>query len=100
MLVSLEKYRDTCSAIRWCLFWDNERLLLLPQRALLLTEVLKEREAQIELKQRIKSASKDVDKEYLDIVKTREEEALRQEQERALQKKLETKAVEEDLKNQ
>ncbi|XP_037644822.1 coiled-coil domain-containing protein 173 [Sebastes umbrosus] len=68
--------------------------------ALLLTEVLKEREAQIELKQRIKSASKDVDKDFMDTVKTREDKALRQEQEKALQKKLETLAVAEDLKNQ
>lgn len=75
-------------------------MLLLPQRALLLTEVLKEREAQIELKRRIKSASKDVDKDYMDMVKTREDEALRQEQEKALQKKLDRQALAEDLKKQ
>lgn len=74
--------------------------LLLPQRALLLTEVLKEREAQIELKQRIRGTSKDADKEFMDMAKTREDEALRQEQEKALQKKLERQAVAEDLKNQ
>ncbi|XP_029315206.1 coiled-coil domain-containing protein 173 [Cottoperca gobio] len=69
-------------------------------RALLLTEVLKEREAQTELKQRIKRTSKDVEKIFLDTVKTREDEALRQEQEKALQKKLERQAVAEELKNQ
>ncbi|KAK5860975.1 hypothetical protein PBY51_022408 [Eleginops maclovinus] len=68
--------------------------------ALLLTEVLKEREAQIELKQRITSASEDVDKELLDLAKTSRDEALRQEQEKALQKKLEGQAVAGDLKNQ
>uniref|UniRef100_A0A8C7LR28 Cilia and flagella associated protein 210 n=1 Tax=Oncorhynchus mykiss TaxID=8022 RepID=A0A8C7LR28_ONCMY len=38
-------------------------------RALLLTEVLKEREAQIELKQRKQDTSKDVDKEIMAIIK-------------------------------
>lgn len=66
----------------------------------MLTEVLKEREAQIELKQRIKSASKDVDKEFMHISKTREDEALRREQEKAHQKKLERQAVAENLKKQ
>lgn len=66
----------------------------------MLTEVLKEREAQIELKQRIKSASKDVDKEFLDTVKNKDERALKQEQEKALQKKLERQAVAEDIKKQ
>lgn len=75
-------------------------MLLLPQRALLLTEVLKERDAQIELKQRIKSATKDVDKEFMDMVKTRDDEAWNRERESALQKKLERQAVAEDLKNQ
>lgn len=75
-------------------------MLLLPQRALLLTEVLKERETQIEVKQRIKSASKDVDKEFMNMVKAREDEALRQEQEKALEKKLKQQAVAEDLKHQ
>ena len=46
------------------------------QRALLLTEVLKEREAQIELKQRKQDTSKDVDKEIMAIIKCREDEAL------------------------
>ena len=73
---------------------------LLPQGALLLTEVLKEREAQIELKQRKKSASKDVDKTFLDMIKTREDEACRREEKKVLQKKLERRAVSEDLKNQ
>uniref|UniRef100_A0A3P8TR96 Cilia and flagella associated protein 210 n=1 Tax=Amphiprion percula TaxID=161767 RepID=A0A3P8TR96_AMPPE len=69
-------------------------------RALLLTEVLKERDAQVELKQRQKSATKDADKEYVEMVKSREDEALRQEQEKVKQKKLQRQAAEEDLKNQ
>lgn len=75
-------------------------MLPLPQRALRLTEVLEEREAQIKLKQKIKSASKDVDKKFLDLEKTDIDEALRQEQEKALRKKLEGQAVVRDLKNQ
>lgn len=75
-------------------------MAVLLQRALLLTEVVKEREAQIELKRRIKSASKDVDKQFRDILKSREDEALRKEQEKALQRKRERQAVAEDLKQQ
>ncbi|XP_071330355.1 cilia- and flagella- associated protein 210 [Trachinotus anak] len=81
------------------LYYQTDRVKGL-HRALLLTEVLKEREAQIELKQRIKSASKDVDKDFMAMVQSRENEALRQEQEKALQKKLERQVVAEDLKNQ
>lgn len=62
--------------------------------------MLKEREAQVELKQRIKKASDDVDREILNKIKTREEEASRQEQEKALQKKLGRQALVEGLKNQ
>lgn len=72
----------------------------LPQRALLLTEVLKEREAQIELKQRIKNTSRDAEKHFADMLRSREEEALRQEQEKVLQKKRERQAAAEDLKRQ
>ncbi|XP_075968050.1 cilia- and flagella- associated protein 210 [Anarhichas minor] len=81
------------------LFYQTDRIKGL-HGAFLLTEVLKEREAQIELKQRIKHASKDVDKEFLDATKTRDAEASRQEQEKALQKKLGIRAVAEELKKQ
>ncbi|XP_023259287.1 coiled-coil domain-containing protein 173 [Seriola lalandi dorsalis] len=94
-----QKRKDAIEKANTQLYYQTDRVKGL-HRALLLTEVLKEREAQIEVKQRIKSASKDVDKEFTDMVKTREDEALRQEQEKALQKKLERQAVAEDLKNQ
>ncbi|KAM3861978.1 cilia- and flagella- associated protein 210 [Diretmus argenteus] len=68
--------------------------------ALLLTEVLKERDAQIELKRRIQATSKDGDKDFAEVVKAREDEALRQEQQKALEEKLERKAVAEDLAKQ
>ncbi|TNN64412.1 Coiled-coil domain-containing protein 173 [Liparis tanakae] len=76
------------------LFYQTDR------RALLVTEVLTEREAQIELKERIKKASKDVDNELLDRMKTREDEASRREEEKALQKKLRAQALAEDLQKQ
>ncbi|KAG7272344.1 hypothetical protein CRUP_011592 [Coryphaenoides rupestris] len=69
-------------------------------RALLLTEVFKEREAQVELKRRIQNASKELDQEFLKGVKAREDEALKQEQQKALQKKLDTQAVVEEQKIQ
>ncbi|XP_068560425.1 cilia- and flagella- associated protein 210 [Cebidichthys violaceus] len=81
------------------LFYQTDRVKGL-HGALLLTEVLKEREAQIELKQRMKNASENVDKEFLDTTKTREAEALRQEQKKALHKKLGRQAVAEELKKQ
>ncbi|XP_051259642.1 cilia- and flagella- associated protein 210 [Dicentrarchus labrax] len=94
-----QKRKEAIEKAKTQLYYQTDRVKGL-HRALLLTEVLKEREAQIELKQRIKSASKDVDKDFLDMVKTREDEALKQEQEKALQKKLQRRVVVEDLKNQ
>lgn len=64
----------------------------------MLSEVLKEREAQIELKQRIKSASEDVDKRFTDMQKKKDEEVLKQEREAGLQKRLEKQTIAEDLK--
>lgn len=73
---------------------------VLPQRALLLTEVMKEREAQIELKQQIKNMSKDVEKNFTDVLKARQDEALRKEEEETLEKKMESQAVAECLRQQ
>ncbi|KAK2839774.1 hypothetical protein Q5P01_013514 [Channa striata] len=81
------------------LYYQTDRVKGL-HRALLLTEVLTEREAQTELKRRMKGASKDVDKDFMLIVKSREDEALRLEQEKALEKKLERQAVAEEVKKQ
>ncbi|XP_031153852.1 coiled-coil domain-containing protein 173 isoform X2 [Sander lucioperca] len=94
-----QQRREAIEKAKTQLYYQTDRVKGL-HRALLLTEVLKEREAQIELRQRIKSASKDVDKEFLNMVESREDEALRQEQEKALQKKLERQAVAEQLKKQ
>nr|XP_020452097.1 coiled-coil domain-containing protein 173 [Monopterus albus] len=92
-----EKRKEAIEKAKTQLFYQTDRVKGL-HRALLLTEVLKEREAQIELKERIKSASKDVDRAFMDMVKTREDEALRQEQAKELQEKLRRKAIAEDLK--
>ncbi|XP_061091732.1 cilia- and flagella- associated protein 210 isoform X2 [Conger conger] len=68
--------------------------------SLLLTEVLKEREAQIELKQKKQMASKDVNKDIIAQLKQKDEEALEQELQRALQVKQERENVAEYLKQQ
>ncbi|MED6238727.1 hypothetical protein ATANTOWER_028409 [Ataeniobius toweri] len=94
-----EKQKEALRKARTQLYYQTDRVKGL-HRALLHTEVLKEREAQIELKQRMKSARKEVDKKFLEIITTRENEALRKEREKAVQKKLERQAATEDLKNQ
>nr|XP_061799552.1 cilia- and flagella- associated protein 210 [Nerophis lumbriciformis] len=94
-----EKRKDAIEKAKKQLYYETERVKGL-HRGLLLTEVLKEREAQIELKQRKTSASKDLDKEYVQMLKAREDEALKKEQERAQQKKQQCKAFAEDLQKQ
>lgn len=69
-----------------------------PQSALMLSEVLKEREAQVQLKQRIDGARQDVDKLLLDVQKQKDQEATQEEQETAQRRKLEKQAIAEDLK--
>lgn len=54
--------------------------------ALMLTEVLKEREAQLELKRLKEQASHGKDKEWLDIAKREHEEAIRQDQSKAAER--------------
>ena len=66
----------------------------------MLTEVLKEREAQIELKQRKLEQSKAVDRESFVITKHKDKEASKQEMEKAVRRKLESQAVAEALKQQ
>ncbi|KAJ3592566.1 hypothetical protein NHX12_007693 [Muraenolepis orangiensis] len=68
--------------------------------ALLLSEVLKETDAQIELKHRIQSTSKDLDWEFLNQTRSREDEALKREQQKAAQNKLDALAFAEDLRTQ
>lgn len=65
-----------------------------------MTEVLKEREAQIELKKRKENASKNVDKEILAMITHKEALALQQEWLKALEKKQKSLAVAENLKRQ
>lgn len=64
----------------------------------MLSEVLKEREAQVELKQRIQGARQDVDKLLLDVQKQKDQEATKKEKEMERQQKLEREAIAAGLK--
>lgn len=66
----------------------------------MLAEVLKEREAQIELRRMKQNASKDVDRDILAKMACREEQAVQQEQQKALQRKQDQLAISESLKLQ
>ncbi|XP_056123857.1 cilia- and flagella- associated protein 210-like [Rhinichthys klamathensis goyatoka] len=68
--------------------------------ALRLAEVLKEREAQIELKRMRQNASRAVDREILARMACREEQAVQQERQKALQRKRDQLAISECLKLQ
>uniref|UniRef100_A0A8C1PC57 Trichohyalin-plectin-homology domain-containing protein n=1 Tax=Cyprinus carpio TaxID=7962 RepID=A0A8C1PC57_CYPCA len=68
--------------------------------ALLLAEVLKEREAQIELKCMKQNASKDIDRDILAELACREEQELQQERQKAIQRKQDQLATAESMKQQ
>lgn len=68
--------------------------------AVLMTEVLKEREAQIEMKKRIENAMKDIDNQILDIIRHNEVQALQQEMLKGLEKKQLCLENSESLKQQ
>ncbi|XP_037096347.1 coiled-coil domain-containing protein 173 [Syngnathus acus] len=94
-----EKRKEAIEKAKEQLYYETERVKGL-HRALLLTEVLKEREAQIKLKQSRKNTSEDLEKEYIQMVKTRDDEALQKEQERTQKKKEECKVFAEELDKQ
>ncbi|XP_029703249.1 coiled-coil domain-containing protein 173 [Takifugu rubripes] len=94
-----QKRKEAVEKAKTQLYYQSDHVRGL-HSALLLTEVLKEREAQIDLKERIKNTTRDVEKQFLEAMKTREDEAQRQEEERALQRKMVTQAVAEDLRKQ
>ncbi|XP_069558634.1 cilia- and flagella- associated protein 210 [Brachyistius frenatus] len=94
-----QKRNDTIDKAKTQLYYQTERVKGL-NSALQLTEVLKEREAQIELQHRKKSAAIDVEKKLMDMMKSREVEAESRDQKKELLKKLERQAVTEDLKTQ
>lgn len=66
----------------------------------MLAEVLKEREAQIELKHMKQNASKDIDRDILAEMACREEQAIQQEQQKAIQRKQDQLTTAESLKQQ
>ncbi|XP_066497266.1 cilia- and flagella- associated protein 210 [Hoplias malabaricus] len=94
-----QKRKEAIERAKMQLYYQTDRVKGF-HSALLLTEVLKEREAQIELKKRKQDASKDVDKEVLSVIAHREEQALQQEQQKVLERKQESLAVAESLKQQ
>uniref|UniRef100_A0A8C7ZWX7 Cilia and flagella associated protein 210 n=1 Tax=Oryzias sinensis TaxID=183150 RepID=A0A8C7ZWX7_9TELE len=94
-----QKRKEAVQKAELQLYYQTDRVKGL-HRALLLTEVLKEREAQMELKQQTKSATERWEKEILEKIKTREDEAMKQQEEKTQKKRLERMAFAEDLKNQ
>uniref|UniRef100_A0A8C9V850 Cilia and flagella associated protein 210 n=1 Tax=Scleropages formosus TaxID=113540 RepID=A0A8C9V850_SCLFO len=68
--------------------------------ALLLSEVLNEWEAQLELKQKMLNASRNVERDVIAALRKKEEEAMQREEHRAKQRRLKNKATAEDLKQQ
>lgn len=64
----------------------------------MLSEVLKEREAQVELKRSIQGARQDVDKLLTDMQKQKDQEATQKEKEMEQQKKFERQAIAAGLK--
>uniref|UniRef100_A0A3B3HU48 Cilia and flagella associated protein 210 n=1 Tax=Oryzias latipes TaxID=8090 RepID=A0A3B3HU48_ORYLA len=94
-----EKRKEAVQKAELQLYHQTDRVKGL-HRALLLTEVLKEREAQMELKQQTKSATERWEKEILEKIMTREDEAMKQQEEKTLKKRRERMAFAEDLKNE
>ncbi|XP_072300516.1 cilia- and flagella- associated protein 210 [Eucyclogobius newberryi] len=94
-----EKRKEAVERAKAQLFYQTDRVKGL-HGAYLLSSVLKEREAQIELKQHIKNADNNVEKTFLEGAKARDDEAQRREEEKARQKKEESLTVVEELKNQ
>ncbi|XP_052422203.1 cilia- and flagella- associated protein 210-like [Carassius gibelio] len=68
--------------------------------ALLLAEVLKEREAQVELKRMKQNARRDIDTDILAEIASREEQDIQHEQQKAIQRKQEQLATAESVKQQ
>ncbi|KAK7169506.1 hypothetical protein R3I93_005466 [Phoxinus phoxinus] len=80
-------------------YYQNDRVKGF-HSALMLAEVLKEREAQIELKRMKQNASKDADRDILAKMACRDEQAVQQEQQKALQRKQDQLFISESLRLQ
>ncbi|XP_076026070.1 cilia- and flagella- associated protein 210-like [Genypterus blacodes] len=94
-----QKRRELMERAKTQLSYQTDRVRGL-HRALMMTEVLKEREEQIEVKKKMQSSCKNAEKELLEMMKCRHEEALRKDKEKEMKKKLKTLAVAEELKKQ
>ncbi|KAL2080976.1 hypothetical protein ACEWY4_022829 [Coilia grayii] len=94
-----EKRREAIEKAKAQQYYQTDRIKGF-HSALLLTEVLKEREAQMELKRRIREASRDVDKEVMMVLKQREEQALRQDMEKIQKRRQDSEATAKGLMQQ
>ncbi|CAN9509523.1 unnamed protein product [Ophioblennius macclurei] len=92
-----EKTREAIERAKTQIHYRNERIKGL-HSALLLTEVLKEREAQIELKEKMKNEARERDKLFPD--KANAEAAAKSELESAMRRRLDCEANAEDIKDQ
>ncbi|KAL4636186.1 coiled-coil domain-containing protein 173-like [Arapaima gigas] len=68
--------------------------------ALLLSEVLNEWETQLELKQKMLNASRNMESDVIAALRRKEDEAMQRDEQRAKQRRLKNKATAEDLKQQ
>ncbi|XP_062861990.1 cilia- and flagella- associated protein 210 [Trichomycterus rosablanca] len=94
-----EKRKEAIERAKSLLYYQTDRVKGF-HSALLLTEVLKEREAQIELKKRKENVSKDMDKEIMAMLKHKAIQAFQQELQKTLENKQKCLSVAESLKQQ
>ncbi|MGH0147967.1 UNVERIFIED_CONTAM: hypothetical protein FKN15_040968 [Acipenser sinensis] len=87
-----EKRREAIERAKTLQYYQTDRVKGF-HSALVLTEVLKEREAQIDLKRKKQNAHENVNKDIMAQMQRKEEQAIIEDQHKALQRFLECKAV-------
>lgn len=87
-----EKRREAIERAKTLQYYQTDRVKGF-HSALVLTEVLKEREAQIDLKRKKQNAHENVNKDIMAQMQRKEEQAITEDQHKALQRFLECKAV-------
>ncbi|KAK6483107.1 coiled-coil domain-containing protein 173-like [Huso huso] len=94
-----EKRREAIERAKTLQYYQTDRVKGF-HSALVLTEVLKEREAQIDLKQKKQNAHENVNKDIMAQMQRKEEQAIIEDQHKALQRFQECKAVASDQMQQ
>ncbi|XP_063070604.1 cilia- and flagella- associated protein 210 [Engraulis encrasicolus] len=94
-----EKRKDAIEKAKAQQYYQTDRVKGF-HSALLLTEVLKEREAQLELKRRIQDASREQDKEVMAALRQREEQAQLRDMEKMQRKKQDSQTTAQRLMQQ